>query len=122
MLFHTDASNDVTVFIGNLPLYVTINNLESMFSKFGTPYYPRTRTTSNKKFAQKDPNWRSIIGYVNFDNLESAKASLALNKTKLGGHVLRVALVTDMKAKTTPNDRTIFVGNLRTGKHLFVVN
>lgn len=60
----------------------------------------------------------NVIAFIDFENMEQAKASLAMNGEKFGDKILRVDLQQNSKAKNFDPKRTIFVGNLKFSKKL----
>ncbi|XP_053406198.1 uncharacterized protein LOC128559108 [Mercenaria mercenaria] len=114
------ATNDRTIFVGNLPNSTTKKQLERLFKTFGEIESSRFRTVPVKdpKLPKRavaitrdfHPQRNNFNAYVCFEEDESAKKALSMNGTEVDGLHIRV----DMVGRQTQKDpkKSIFVGNL----------
>jgi cold-inducible RNA-binding protein len=71
------------LYVGNLPYNISDDQLQDMFSKFGTP-------DSAKVITDRDTGQSKGFGFVEFSNAEQARQALSLDGTELGGRSLKV--------------------------------
>ena len=94
-----------TVYVNNLSFGVTREEMEKLFSGYGTIKDVRIikdqRTGKAKGFA-----------YVEFETTEAAKAALALNRTKFGERVIQVLPSMSDKKKREGVGPVVHVNNL----------
>ena len=121
--------DDRTVFVGNLPLNTTRNQLKSIFTKCGKVESTRLRSiaTTGVKVTQDQKGNQALVkkvsantkqvdgdartsaqGYVVFVDKESVVKALELNNFNVATHRIRV----DRLEPTMDASRSVFVGNL----------
>src|SRR5260370_9475268 len=71
------------LYVGNLPYDISDDQLNEMFTKFGTP-------DSAKVITDRDTGRSKGFGFVEFSNGDQAKQALSLNGTDFGGRSLTV--------------------------------
>ena len=71
------------LYVGNLPYNISDDQLQAMFSKFGTPDSARVIT-------DRDTGQSKGFGFVEFSNADEAKQAMSLNGTDFGGRSLTV--------------------------------
>jgi cold-inducible RNA-binding protein len=71
------------LYVGNLPYNISDDQLNAMFSKFGTPDSARVIT-------DRDTGQSKGFGFVEFSNDEQAKQAMSLHGTDFGGRSLTV--------------------------------
>ena len=71
------------LYVGNLPYNVSDDQLEAIFTKFGTPDSARVIT-------DRDTGQSKGFGFVEFSNDEMARQALSLDGTDFGGRSLKV--------------------------------
>ncbi|NWH95401.1 RBM34 protein, partial [Aegithalos caudatus] len=116
-----EAADRRTVFVGNLPVSCTLQELKSLFKKYGQiqsirfrSLIPAEDTVSKKVAAIKHklhPNAKFINAYVVFKEECDAQKALKENGTEIAsGFHIRV----DTASKTSSHDnkRSVFLGNL----------
>ena len=114
------ASEERTVYVGNLPLAYRKQDLKKLFAahgrietvRFRCAARPDMKTTKKvavikQKFHEERSN---IAAYVRFAEKQDAVAATVLNGTEIDGHAIRVDLA--LAAKSHDNKRAVFLGNL----------
>jgi len=71
------------IYVGNLPFSATEEELRSMFSQYG-------EIQSLKLITDRETGRPRGFGFVEMDNAAADAAIKALNKTELGGRLLKV--------------------------------
>jgi cold-inducible RNA-binding protein len=71
------------LYVGNLPYNISDDQLNDMFTKFGTPDSARVIT-------DRDTGQSKGFGFVEFSNADEAKQAMSLNGTDFGGRALTV--------------------------------
>ena len=71
------------LYVGNLPYNISDDQLNDMFTKFGTPDSARVIT-------DRDTGQSKGFGFVEFSNADEAKQAMSLNGTEFGGRSLTV--------------------------------
>ena len=71
------------LYVGNLPYNISDDQLEAVFSRFGTP-------DSARVVMDRDTGQSKGFGFVEFRNEEQARQALSLNGTEFGGRALTV--------------------------------
>src|SRR6202022_780050 len=71
------------LYVGNPPYDISDDQLNEMFTKFGTP-------DSAKVITDRDTGRSKGFGFVEFSNGDQAKQALSLNGTDFGGRSLTV--------------------------------
>ncbi|XP_054262322.1 uncharacterized protein LOC128986165 [Macrosteles quadrilineatus] len=130
-LFDTSKRNNVnttltesstyTVFVGNLPPEITVNQVKKIFKKFSNTISKikiRTEERQNQKLCTSSTkidrvNDQSKHATVKFNSLDSYNTALNMTGKLYNGHHLRI---TGAKGETTSDpEKSIFVGNLAVG-------
>ena len=83
------------LYVGNLPYNISNDQLEAIFSKFGTP-------DSATVITDRDTGRSKGFGFVEFRNDEQARQAMSLNGTEFGGRSLTVS---EARPKTENRDR-----------------
>lgn len=117
------ATDEATVFVGNLPVNTKRVQLIKLFKKYGPVSSIRLRSASGKLLHKHKMRKAagSLNAYVVLKSKAAVEKSLELNGTEFKGVHLRVTKSTLKTTATSPelNDeskRTIFVGNLKYSK------
>ncbi|KFP27359.1 RNA-binding protein 34, partial [Colius striatus] len=116
-----ETVNRRTVFVGNLPVSCTVQELKSLFKKYGQIQSIRFRSlvpsedTLSKKLAaikhKVHPNAKFVNAYVVFKEECDAVKALNENGTEItSGFHIRVDIAS--KANSHDNKRSVFLGNL----------
>ena len=71
------------LYVGNLPYNISDDQLQAMFTKFGTPDSARVIT-------DRDTGQSKGFGFVEFSNDAQAREAMSLNGTEFGGRSLKV--------------------------------
>jgi RNA recognition motif-containing protein len=71
------------LYVGNLPYNVSDDQLQAVFSRFGTPDSARVIT-------DRDTGQSKGFGFVEFSDDQKGKEALSLDGTEFGGRSLKV--------------------------------
>lgn len=71
------------LYVGNLPYNISDDQLNDLFTRFGTPDSARVIT-------DRESGRSKGFGFVEFSNADEAKQALSLNGTEFGGRSLTV--------------------------------
>lgn len=116
-------SSTYTVFVGNLPPEITVNQVKKIFKKFSNTISKikiRTEERQNQKLCTSSTkidrvNDQSKHATVKFNSLDSYNTALNMTGKLYNGHHLRI---TGAKGETTSDpEKSIFVGNLAVGSY-----
>mmetsp|Transcript_15713 Transcript_15713/g.19952 ORF Transcript_15713/g.19952 Transcript_15713/m.19952 type:complete len:430 (+) Transcript_15713:76-1365(+) len=125
---------DLTLFVGNLPLDISRKSFESMFKECGKIKSSRLRSyaTDGVKVAPEHAGNQSLVkkvavntkkllknspkntaqGYIVFENMESVEKALSMNNTTVSSSNGDLILRVDRAKPTLDSTRSVFIGNL----------